>query len=252
MQKGFAIHIILIAILFLIVGGVGGYLLATNKLNTPPSVENVQKQCTLEARVCSDGSSVGRTGPNCQFAECPVVSDKDTQGWAIYANPQFSIMYPSIFVLQDEISVFNRITLYQIQEEPGAPLGHHISVYFVAKSYDPGVDPYNSYIVNRIKKLTLAQIGETIITQFEDDPARSINWHYKRVEDKVISGKIFKVFINNKPFEIVNESVEEIVLLHSGQYTNFEVSALLKGDSSDEEGLDPELFNSIVSTLKLK
>ncbi|MEX2008407.1 MAG: hypothetical protein WD850_02890 [Candidatus Spechtbacterales bacterium] len=27
--------------------------------------------CTLEAKLCPDGSAVGRTGPNCEFAECP-------------------------------------------------------------------------------------------------------------------------------------------------------------------------------------
>lgn len=30
-----------------------------------------QKACTLEAKVCPNGSSVGRTGPNCEFAPCP-------------------------------------------------------------------------------------------------------------------------------------------------------------------------------------
>ncbi len=29
------------------------------------------KACTLEAKMCSDGSYVGRTGPNCEFAPCP-------------------------------------------------------------------------------------------------------------------------------------------------------------------------------------
>lgn len=28
--------------------------------------------CTMEAKVCSDGSSVGRTGPNCEFVACPM------------------------------------------------------------------------------------------------------------------------------------------------------------------------------------
>lgn len=27
--------------------------------------------CTDEAMLCSDGSAVGRTGPNCEFAACP-------------------------------------------------------------------------------------------------------------------------------------------------------------------------------------
>ncbi len=27
--------------------------------------------CTMEAKICPDGSAVGRTGPKCEFAECP-------------------------------------------------------------------------------------------------------------------------------------------------------------------------------------
>ena len=27
--------------------------------------------CTMEARICPDGSAVGREGPNCEFPECP-------------------------------------------------------------------------------------------------------------------------------------------------------------------------------------
>ncbi len=27
--------------------------------------------CTLDAKICPDGSAVGRTGPNCEFEECP-------------------------------------------------------------------------------------------------------------------------------------------------------------------------------------
>ncbi|MFA6422248.1 MAG: DUF333 domain-containing protein [Candidatus Buchananbacteria bacterium] len=30
--------------------------------------------CTEEAKICSDGSAVGRTGPNCEFAPCPATS----------------------------------------------------------------------------------------------------------------------------------------------------------------------------------
>jgi hypothetical protein len=33
--------------------------------------EGGQVACTLEAKICPDGSSVGRTGPNCEFAPCP-------------------------------------------------------------------------------------------------------------------------------------------------------------------------------------
>lgn len=36
---------------------------------TPAPVQPVA--CTMEARICPDGSAVGRQGPNCEFAECP-------------------------------------------------------------------------------------------------------------------------------------------------------------------------------------
>lgn len=39
-------------------------------IQTSPE-ESVQQPCTMEARICPDGSSVGRTGPNCEFAACP-------------------------------------------------------------------------------------------------------------------------------------------------------------------------------------
>ena len=35
-----------------------------------PSV-NDEISCTMEALLCPDGSSVGRVGPNCEFAPCP-------------------------------------------------------------------------------------------------------------------------------------------------------------------------------------
>ncbi|MDP4007381.1 MAG: hypothetical protein Q8P55_02185 [bacterium] len=33
--------------------------------------ENKTTACTQEAKICSDGSAVGRTGPNCEFTPCP-------------------------------------------------------------------------------------------------------------------------------------------------------------------------------------
>lgn len=35
--------------------------------------------CTMEAKICPDGSSVGRTGPNCEFAQCRALPVPATQ-----------------------------------------------------------------------------------------------------------------------------------------------------------------------------
>ena len=58
--------ILVIATLVVIVAGVG-----VHQYSNKPA-EPIQKACTMEAKICSDGTSVGRTAPNCEFANCPV------------------------------------------------------------------------------------------------------------------------------------------------------------------------------------
>lgn len=36
-----------------------------------PSIPTEPVACTMEAKICPDGSAVGRTGPKCEFAACP-------------------------------------------------------------------------------------------------------------------------------------------------------------------------------------
>lgn len=35
--------------------------------------------CTMDAKVCPDGSAVGRTGPSCEFSTCPLPNAEDAQ-----------------------------------------------------------------------------------------------------------------------------------------------------------------------------
>lgn len=64
--------IILVAIVFIGLAAAGLY-----KFNFTAS--DIQRGCTLEAKICPDGSTVGRTGPNCEFEACPQVEGKMTQ-----------------------------------------------------------------------------------------------------------------------------------------------------------------------------
>ena len=40
----------------------------------PISIPPEPVACTMEAKLCPDGSYVGRTGPNCEFTQCPTGS----------------------------------------------------------------------------------------------------------------------------------------------------------------------------------
>jgi len=61
---------IIFAIFIIIIGG-ACYLIWLNFFNQPEPVF-----CTQEAKLCPDGSYVGRTGPNCEFAECPLENNQ--------------------------------------------------------------------------------------------------------------------------------------------------------------------------------
>lgn len=62
---------ILIILFLLCIAGAAGYTIYKN-LTTNKKPE--QTACTLEAKICPDGSSVGRSGPNCEFAPCPTLT----------------------------------------------------------------------------------------------------------------------------------------------------------------------------------
>ncbi len=62
---------------FLVVGGTLAY--ALNKKAAYNPVKNSQKVCTMDAKMCPDGSYVGRSGLNCEFAQCPDIKNFNPQ-----------------------------------------------------------------------------------------------------------------------------------------------------------------------------
>ena len=70
MSRNYIIALILIAV-------AGITLLITNKM-TPDDIGG--SVCTMEAKMCPDGSSVGRSGPNCEFSACPNPSPNQSTG----------------------------------------------------------------------------------------------------------------------------------------------------------------------------
>ncbi len=59
---------------------IGSSILIWKKYSENPIVPIA---CTLEAKICPDGSAVGRVGPNCEFSACPMVDDSDVDVWIL-------------------------------------------------------------------------------------------------------------------------------------------------------------------------
>ncbi len=81
-NKGVAAILIILIIVGILALGGGTYYFLAKKTQKPVS-------CTQEAKICPDGSTVGRTGPNCEFTACPTVKTDETADWKTYRNEQF-------------------------------------------------------------------------------------------------------------------------------------------------------------------
>lgn len=51
----------------------------------------ITKVCPMDAKLCPDGSSVGRSGRSCEFTECPKVEVADTSKWRAYKNKKYGL-----------------------------------------------------------------------------------------------------------------------------------------------------------------
>ncbi len=89
-----AVGLLLIAVEFIAVAQY--YSIPAQKRNPPP----YPQACTQKAKLCPDGTTVGRTGPDCEFAECAksdIAQDEiNTSDWQTYRNDEFGfeVRYP--------------------------------------------------------------------------------------------------------------------------------------------------------------
>jgi hypothetical protein len=117
-SRGFAPVAILIIILVVITSGIAYFIGLKNKgsriFPTPtPTPTPSSVACTQEAKICPDGkTSVGRFGPNCEFAPCPETDTSKSAvhpDWILYKNEQygFQIFHPQSYkVLNDKENLY--------------------------------------------------------------------------------------------------------------------------------------------------
>ncbi len=60
----------LVLLFIILVAGAVAWWLETRPVAWAPGPKE-PTFCTMDAKLCPDGSAVGRVGPNCEFAACP-------------------------------------------------------------------------------------------------------------------------------------------------------------------------------------
>ena len=67
-KKSSSILMIAVALMLISAVSVGAYFLIPKYFGAGTTPQ----ACTMEAKICPDGSAVGRIGPNCEFEACPI------------------------------------------------------------------------------------------------------------------------------------------------------------------------------------
>lgn len=78
---------LLLGVLILILGVAAFLYRATLEAPTHNTNTASSTVCTMDARTCPDGTSVGRTGPSCSFAACPLPNIELPQANISFALP---------------------------------------------------------------------------------------------------------------------------------------------------------------------
>lgn len=103
----------LVIVIILLTGTVGYLTGRSNKENvSPPSptssptssiVPENPVSCTMEAKICPDGSSVGRSEPKCEFAPCPELKTQKVVGGGIMSFPRYELTLPATWSVKREV-----------------------------------------------------------------------------------------------------------------------------------------------------
>lgn len=104
-----------IAILLVLIGFAYAYLEGSNQAIPADEVSTTTPvyECNSDGKICPDGTVVGRTGPMCQFTECPGV------------QPAGGTVNPSVAVLHGQVTISPICPVMRNPPEPGCePKGY--------------------------------------------------------------------------------------------------------------------------------
>ncbi len=128
--------------------------------------------CTMEAKLCSDGSYVSRIPPDCQFAACPgetnmnlnsnanvnsnTNSNTNTAGWQTYMNQTggYSIQYPANWMIDTTRNIGSNSVVFEASGSAGEAV-EGIEFDVTAKTLDQWAAEFETGIVESVTATTI-------------------------------------------------------------------------------------------------
>jgi hypothetical protein len=165
-------------LVLILVLGVGGFVYR-NAMQIPQQQLPPVTACTTEARICPDGSSVGRSGPDCSFAACPLPN-------AEIPEASISFVIPAGYV-QAASRMPDQATLRSFEKASQSPSVSHT---IVVKRYS----------------IPAGQTAEQVIlanTRYQ--PADMTAEDFTRFQDITVNGRTFRTTVIER-FEALVQS----------------------------------------------
>lgn len=181
--------LLIIAVLLVLLGAAGSYIFLNQKSNSSPSPtptpQDNGKPCTQEAKICPDGSSVGREGPNCEFTQCPTTPTKQSADMKTYTSAKFkdlsfsgySLEYPADWTLSEQRDESTSISTVTLTKD-----GYTIKIWQAATGGagciyegDMPEGPASDYRNNKYKDL---KTGFATLRQTESPSSGKMSYNY--------------------------------------------------------------------------
>ncbi|HYF29096.1 MAG TPA: hypothetical protein VEA36_01875 [Candidatus Paceibacterota bacterium] len=166
-------------VVLIIVVGAGAFLYRNMMERPAAPTDNEPVACTADAKLCPDGSAVGRQGPNCEFSACPPPNVEVAEARIGFVLPAGYTQTMRGTATQETLRIFTKPTL-------SSSVQHSISV--------------KRYPVPAGK--TAEQV---ILDNTRYQPADMNAENFSRFTTKTIGGNTFRVTVIER-FEAIIES----------------------------------------------
>lgn len=164
--------------------------------------------CTMEAKLCPDGSTVGRSGPKCEFAECPSTTN---------TNTVTSIEKESIDIIDSTNKNLHIYTSYKLgirfkylstPDEKNGVLEKGNKIYLYYYNGNKPSDPEKGQWVEMFEKNPNTSLADAITTTFLSDRSSNDcfvkNITNTKLEDWEYAGIAYPVVENDTDLWWVN------------------------------------------------